>query len=267
MIRRQHSEAAQKLSVPMVDQSEAFGIQLKGKVQLPQEFGLVTSVVYIGRLGATPSKHYLACLTTRGRVLILRLGDPNPHIHDRKTLSWSYSPMVKGINASSVPALLGSSPLPSELHVVVYDEKQSRRYLSVFFGGQLYLFNTEDLHLNSFVDIIFQAVVEKSVFKLPANSELTEVASPTCSTLHTNRISLMRPTENSRKKLGKKSIHRWNASAPQGSKRKESSSNDATERQSLYDLAGLKPKEKRLNSKILRAFLEKHGKRFKHSPF
>ena len=216
----------------------ALAMELVGVVVAPEESGSVVSITYaFGKVSGGVTHHFLVAVTTRGRVLLLTVALSSKKPRDLSESNWSYF-MLK-------PRLERGSESFTGIGIMRTEETQ---LLAVISGGKLYLIELDMSEHAAKHRLILKSFVESTVFRIPGSIMETGDLS---------RVALSPRKESVRGSKGGKTsgLRRQNALSPQG----RQLTNGKLSSLSLFELASLKPKEKRLNAKTLRLFLDKHG--------
>ena len=208
--------------------------ELVGVVVSPADLGSIASLCYLsGKASRGQLLHHLAAVTARGRVIVLTVELNAKRPRDMAGSSWSWFPLAPRLK---------NSPQPSLLAKVGVVKTADEELVAVLSRGRLYLLEVDATAPVTRQDLVLKTFVESTVFRIPGSDAST-------GDLLNLKVSLKRDSP-SRLRRGK-------VEGPSTPGRQQPSK---LSKLSLFELAALKPKEKRLNSKILRSFLDKHGK-------
>ena len=210
--------------------------ELVGVVLSPADLGSIASLCYLsGRASRGQLLHHLAAVTARGRVIVLTVALNARRPRDMAGSSWSCFPLAPRLKNSPQPSLARAGVVKTAEEDLV----------AVLSGGRLYLLEVDVGAPAMRQELVFKTFVESTVFRIPGSDAST-------GDLLNLKLSPKRDSP-SRLRRGRASHE-----GPSTPGRQQPSK---LSKLSLFELAALKPKEKRLNSKILRSFLDKHGER------
>ena len=208
--------------------------ELIGVVVSPTDVGSLASITYIsGEASGGYLRHYFVAVTSRGKVIVLTATLLGKRPWDMIGCSWSYFVLA--------PRLSTASQFLTRLGVI---STASENLVVVISGGKLHLMDLDVMAPATRYDLVMKTFVESAVFRIPGSDTFT-------GDMLNLRISPKRDALKMRKTKASRQDVNSSPSRQQQSR---------LSKLSLFELAALKPKEKRLNSKVLRSFLDKHGK-------
>lgn len=221
---------------PLAASDLATAIAPLGSLQLPPHLGDPLKIVYAGHESKTRT-HFMAVLTSEGRVLVVSaclLG-----ARDLAGAKWG----VTAMRRFTPSAADGASDL-------AYVESEDRRFLCAMVAGRVFVLRLvpEELCTQS-QRAVFRPFVSATVFTIPSaeteNADIEIVRSQWAG------APTARSAPRARSSADK---DRRSPSLSRAASRKPSAL-----AHSLYELATLKSKEKRLNTDVLAAFIRSNG--------